>query len=233
MNLQHFLKEIKKILLQNYKKDLAAILVFGSANTGEWKEGKSDIDLIILFRDDCKLNLLQEKNKIFGELKRFNPSIVHFTKLKEAKKHIYQEGSWSSWITAISGSRKLYSTPESEKIRKYFIMHPPLKKKLLRYVKQKDKFELDGYLKKSMGFAKTKGIFSHIRRKLQILNYYQNKKIEFDYNKCLSKIYFEKNLKEELKILYQYYKNKRALNKVDYTKYYSIAKNLTKIIQSN
>ncbi len=230
MNLKKSLIEIKKFLKNKYKENLAAILVFGSANTGEWKEGKSDIDLIILFRDNSKLKLIKEKNRLFKELPKFSTSAIHFRTIKNYEKHIYKEGSWSSWITAINGSKKLYSTKEFEKFRNHLIKNPISKKKLINYVKGKDHFELKGYFKKIKFFDLTKALFSHLRRKIQIMNYYKIKQIIFDYNQCLENLNFERSRKIKLKKLYKLYKRRANMPKTEIVYYKNLSKELTKEI---
>lgn len=165
-------------------------------NTGEFVEGKSDIDLIILLKKKNGINFEKEFKNIAEGLKEYNLSIVHLKTINSYEKHIYKKGSWSSWITVINGSKKLYSTKEFKEFRKRLIKRPIPKKKLIEYLKHKDKFELKEYLKKDKGRIKAKGFFLHLRRKIQIINYYKTNKIIFDYKKCLKKV----NLKGEEKI---------------------------------
>jgi len=90
-----------------------------------------------------------------------------------------------------------------------------------------------GYLRKIKGFALTKGLSSHIRRKLQIINYFENKKIVFDYEKCLSDVILEKEQKDKLKKLYNYYIKRKRLPKKETQDYYEIAEKLAKRIAHN
>ncbi|MEK6757615.1 MAG: nucleotidyltransferase domain-containing protein [Nanoarchaeota archaeon] len=228
MSLDDYLSDIKRYLKERYKDNLSAILIFGSANTGHFVERKSDIDLIILLKNKKELNLEREKEILFKERKSLKWSIVHFDTIKEYEKHIYKKGSWSSWITVINGSKKLYRTNEFEKFRKRLISKPISKKKLKKYIKDKDKFELDGYFKNIKEFESLKGLFSHLRRKLQIMNYYENKTILFDYEKCLKNINLDKNKEIMLNKLYDNYVKRKTLPKKDIDDYYEISRELTK-----
>ncbi len=230
MSLENSLENIKRFLKKKYKDNLAAILVFGSANIGHYKEGESDIDLILLLKSKKRLNMEEEKESLFENFEKENAKIIHFKTLSNYDKHIYKKGSWSSWITVIDGSEKIYSTPEFQKFRKRLISKPILKKKLIEYLKTKDRFELEGYLKKEKGFALTKGLFSHIRRKLQIINYYETNQIIFDYNKCLKRICLEDGEKRKLKKLYSTYKKRKGLSKKEIKDYYKLANEFTKKI---
>ena len=60
MSLKKSLKNIKGFLKKRYKGNLAAILVFGSAVTNHYIEGKSDIDTIILLKEQKGLDLKKE-----------------------------------------------------------------------------------------------------------------------------------------------------------------------------
>ncbi len=228
MSLKNSLKKIKNLLVKKYNNNLAAVLLFGSANTGHYRKGKSDIDLIILFKDKNKLNLEKEKKSLFKELNKENAKILHFKTIKNYEAHIYRKGSFSSWITVINGSKKLYSTKEFQKFRKRLISKPIPRKKLINYLKKKDKFDFGGYLKGDRSFGTTKSFFSHIKRKLQILNYIENKKTVFDYKKCLGNL----NLKDKTKLkrLYESYTKRKGLSKKELKNYYQIALNLTKKI---
>ena len=91
------------------------------------------------------------------------------------KRFLKKRNSWSTYITIVSdeSSRILYSTPEFEVTRNWLKKHPPSKKGLKEYIKRKDNIELEGYLRKAKDFILTKALVSHLRRKLQIINYYE------------------------------------------------------------
>ena len=110
MSLNDSLNKIKEFLIDRYKDNLAGVLIFGTANTGEFKEGESDIDTIILFKDKSKLNLIEEKEFLLNQFSKENLSILHFRTIENYEEHIYEKGSWASWITVIDGSKKLYTT---------------------------------------------------------------------------------------------------------------------------
>ncbi len=222
-------KNIIKNSLKRYNENLAAILIFGSYNTGRFVFGISDIDSIILLKREDNIDFENGKHELGNELADIKLKILHFKTLKDYKEHIYQEGSWSSWITVIKGSKVVYSTPEFEDFRRELHSNPINKIKLLDYVIKKDKFELEGYLKDLSGWDLTKGLFSHIRRKLQILNYYLGNELNFDYNICLRNLK-EIDNKESLEELGDLYNKREILHKKEADNYFSISKLLTRKI---
>lgn len=227
MTLKSSLNKIKKFLIKRYSNNLDAFLVFGSANTGPFLEGKSDIDIIILLKRKNKINLEKENLFLFKKFKKEKLKIVHLKTIKDYEKHIYKKGSWASWITVINGSKKILSSKEFEDFRKRLILKPIPRKKLIEYLKHKDKFELKGYFKKRKGFILTKAYFSHLRRKIQIINYFQNGKIIFDYEKCLKNIRLEKEEKEKLKKLHEIYKKRMRMSKKQILYYNKLAEKFT------
>lgn len=75
-------------------------------------------------------------------------------------------------------------------------------------------------------WGRTKAIYSHIRRKLQILNYYNENKLNFDYNGCLAML---KGLKEgqKLKELSKSYEKREGIGLDETKEYITIAEELT------
>ena len=223
-------KEIVKTCLERFGKNLATVLIFGSYNTGEFVANQSDIDLIILFKKNNGMKFQKEldilKHRIFVDIKT---SIAHFRTLSDYKKHIYHEGTWSSWITVICGSKNIYSTKEFENFRSYLEKHPISSKILKEYLLHKDDIELEGYFKRSSGWNLTKAYFSHIRRKLQILNWLEGNELTFDYDVCLKNI---KSLVSEkkLKQLGQIYAERIEISLQESQGYYKLAKDLTEKI---
>lgn len=206
--------EIVNACLKRQKDNLAAVLVFGSFRTGPYVEGVSDIDLAILYKR--KIDFAREKFGIEKEVKR-NLSIQQMATLEEAFARIYKEGSWSTWITILVGSEAMYRIKEFDVFKKR-LAKPLDKERLLNYLIRKDGVELNGYFKDIKGWELAKGLFSHIRRKLQIISYYQGNKLEFDYDRCLndskvgdkgvldklSKIYFSRGkLTAQEEVLYR------------------------------
>ncbi len=234
MSLKENLNNIRKFILNRYKENLATILIFGSANTGHFIEGKSDIDTIILLKDKKDLNLEKERQILIKKLEKEHFHTQYLYSLEGAKKHINRNNrkGWSIYITLIAkdGSLILYSTPEFKELKKELKENPPTKEDIKKYLREKDEFELNGYFKKEKEFILTKALMSHLRRKLQIINYYQNKNLFFNYKKCLDKIELSKNRKEKLKKLYNKYENREILTQKEIKDYYNIAKKLTKKI---
>jgi len=222
-------KRIIESSLRKYNENLAAILIFGSYNTGQFVFGISDIDAIILFKRRENIDFENEKYELGNELEDIRLKILHFKTLKDYEEHIYNKGSWSSWITVIKGSKILYSTHEFEDFKKRLENNPISKERLKEYIKDKDKFELEGYLKESSGWDLTKGLFSHIRRKLQILNYYKGNELNFDYNTCLINL-GDINGREKLERLKELYNKRRVLYKKEFESYVKLANLLTEKI---
>lgn len=229
MSLKTSFQKIKSFILKRYGNNLAAILVFGSANTGHFRKGKSDIDTMIFLKKLKELNLDKETKFLINELKSENFRTQYFRTLNSIKKYVRERISWSTRITILSkdGSRVLYSTPEFEELKKWLIDTFPSKYNIRKYVQKKDKVELYGYFKKIRDFDLTKALFSHLRRKLQIITYFQTGKIIFDYNKCLNNTKLLDEEKEKLKILYEVYKKRKKLSKKQINKFYLLAKQLT------
>ncbi|GBE19509.1 hypothetical protein BMS3Abin17_00232 [archaeon BMS3Abin17] len=228
MNLSDSLEKIKEFLLKRYKDNLAGILVFGTANTGEFIEGKSDIDTMIFLN---KLDLQKETNFLIEKLKSIDFATQYFYTLEGIKgKYMKNRGRWSTYVTIVSkeGSKLLYTTPEFERTKKYLIENPKIKEEINEYIREKDDFELEGYFKEREGYSLMKALLAHIRRKLQIINYYKTGKINFNYRNCLKNINLEANGK--LEKFYGIYEEKRDLTKEEIKDYYQIAKKLTEII---
>ncbi|MFH1290228.1 MAG: nucleotidyltransferase domain-containing protein [Nanoarchaeota archaeon] len=224
-------KKILDACLEKYEKDLAAVLIFGSYNTGTFIQGVSDIDTIILFKPTT-MNLKKERAELLKTLSNIKIAVHHFRTLEDYEKHIYSKGSWSSWITVICGSKIVHSTPEFTEFKRQLQKNPLQKNKLINYIKRKDEFDLQEDLKKKTGWWITKAIFAHIRRKLQILNFYSGNNLEFDYFKCLKNL---TNLgkKEKLEKLNKDYDERRALNEKEIRDYLRIAKQLTPRVVSS
>ncbi len=231
MSLKKDTSTIKRFLLDRYKNNLAAILIFGSANTGHFVKGKSDIDIIILLKKKDKLNFEKEKEDLFKKTRPFNWSIVHFKTLKEYGEHIYKEASWSSWITVILGSEKIYSTKEFLKFKNELIKRPISKKKLKEYLDDKDDVEIKGYFKRLNGYDLTKSLMSHLRRKLQIITYFKTQKLIFGYEKCLEKNKLTELEKGCLEKLWNFYIKRKRLTKEQVKYYTNLAEELTKTIK--
>ena len=71
---------------------------------------------------------------------------------------------------------------------------------------------------------------AHIRRKLQVLNYFQTNKLIFDYERCLKNIKFLDEDKEKLIELYELYEKRKDLTKKQINDYYDFAEKLTQKI---
>lgn len=230
MSLENNLQNIKKFLLERYKTNLAGILIFGSANTNHFVDGKSDIDHMIFLKRKNKLDFNKEIGFLIRALKPYHFATQYLHTLTGIKKYIQERKSFSTYITIVSndGSRIIYSTPEFEKTKEWLLKHPFKKQEIKNIVREKDKFELDGYFKDIKDYELTKGIMSHIRRKLQIRNYLKTGKLIFDYNKCIKNIN-PKN-KKELNNLYKVYKQRGKLSKEEVDYYYTLARELTEKI---
>lgn len=232
MALENSLNKIKEFIHNRYKNNLAGLLVYGTANTGNFIEGKSDIDTMIFLKKLGNLELGEESNYLFNKLESEHFATQYFHTIDSIKNYIADRTSFSTYITIVSddGSKVLYSTPEFEKLKDYLRNNPPSKDSIKEYIKEKDKFELDGYFRDTDKFTLTKSLFAHLRRKLQIINYLQNNSLIFDFDKCLDNINLGNNEKRKLKNLYGSYKNRESIPGWEIRPYYNLAKQLTKKI---
>jgi len=53
-NLAKFLDEMVAMVIKEFPNEIASFILFGSATTGEWIRGKSDIDCIVLIKNGTK-----------------------------------------------------------------------------------------------------------------------------------------------------------------------------------
>ena len=215
--------------LKRYDGNLAAVLIFGSYNTGHFVRGKSDVDSIILFKEENDTDFDKDKIQLGNMLREKNIpiSIIHSRTINDYENHIYKKGSWSSWITVICGSKPIYITDEFQNFRERLRENPIPKEKLASYLKDKDRFELEEYLKDTDLWSLTKGLYSHFRRKLQIMNYHLWHDLEFDFEKCLGH-FSELEEKEKLKHLSELYKRRKSLSENESKRYINLTKNFTK-----
>ncbi len=222
----HFLK-IRTFILDRYKDNLAGLLVFGSANTGHFIDERSDIDTMIFLKEQNNLDLDEERTFLLDKLKSEHFANQYFYTLESIKKYINRRKSFSTYITIVGegGSRVLYSTSEFEETKKQLRENPPTKEEIKEFLKQKDEFELEGYFRDRQGFDLTKALMAHIRRKLQIINYFKTGDLIFDYKVCLSNSRLDET--EKLKSLYDTYVHAKDLSKEEAEDYYGLARELT------
>ena len=232
MLLEKDIQKIKDFLLKRYGTNLATILIFGSANTGHYIEGKSDIDHIILLKKLNGLDVSQEMSILIRKLKSFHFAIQYLNDLEGIKNYINKRKSFSTYITLVSedGAKVIYTTSEFEKTRKYLKEHPLAKRDIKEQLKEKDKFELEGYFKEIKGANLTKALMAHLRRKLQIINYFQTGKLTFDYERCLNTIKIDKRKKEQLEKVYSTYSKRKDLTKGEVNICEKLARELTQRI---
>lgn len=235
MTLEKSLSKIKEFLLDRYKDNLAGILLFGTANTGEFRKGKSDRDTMIFVKRQNGLDVDKEIKFLLDALKSERFATQYFHTLEGIVQYIRERSSFSTYIIIVAkdGSRTLYSTPEFEETRERLRKNPLSKEDLKKYVKKKDKFELDGYFRDIEVFKLTKALFAHIRRKLQIMNYFKTGKLVFDYQKCMNNLDLTFIQRGELDSLYQDYSNRKSLTDYRIKKCYSLAREFTDRILEN
>lgn len=227
------LVRIKRTLTKRYGKNLAAVLVFGSANTGKFKSGKSDIDTIILLKNKEGLNFEEEIILLSDKLKKLNFATQYFHTLRSIKDQILKRKSWGVFITIASrdGSLVLYSTPEFQKLKQWFRKHPLKKKDCLKYLQEKNKTDVNGYFKKRKGYELTKSIMAHIRKQLQILNFLRNGLLVYNYKECLDYLNLAKNDNKKLLVLYDKYEKRASLKKSEVDAYYDYFRKLNGMIR--
>ncbi|MEK6875096.1 MAG: nucleotidyltransferase domain-containing protein [Nanoarchaeota archaeon] len=229
MTLEKSLTRIKEFLLDRYKDNLAGILLFGTANTGEFREGKSDLDTMIFVKEQKGLNIDDEIKFLIEALKSERFATQYFHTLEGIIQYITERSSFSTYITIVGedSSRILYSTPVFEETRQRLRENPPSKEDFKKYVKKKDEFELDGYFNGIEGFKLTKALFTHIRRKLQIMNYFKTGKLIFDYNNCANNLNLSASEKEDIEFLYDSYSKRKPLTTEEIDKFHQLAKQFT------
>lgn len=220
-------KEILYLCKEQFGTNLAAVAIFGSYNYGPYLEGVSDIDAIVLLHKRDNLALKDEKSILTAKGEKIKLSVQQLATVEEIKERIYREGSWSSWITLICGSKQIYTTNEFKSLIQELKNKDIPKDNLLQYILHKDEFELEGYLPKTTGWDLTKGLYSHLRRKLQIINYYTNKKSDFSYISCLMSIELKEEDKKRLNWLSEMYTSREILTPEAAKMYFEIAKELT------
>ena len=184
-------KRIIESCLNRCGKDLAGILIFGSYNTGSFVAGKSDVDIMTFLKNNSKIKLQATADLLkHVDLADLNVSMAHFGTFDNYKSHIYSEGSWSSWITIVKGSKVIYSTKEFEQFRESLKKNPISNDSLADYLINKDEIELDGYFTRSKGFNLTKAYFSHMRRLAKFYNSRKelNNKEEKEYYQIAKKL---------------------------------------------
>lgn len=232
MSLEKSLNKIKNFMHDRYVTNLAGLLVFGSANTGHFKEGNSDIDTMIFLKQLKGLNLDKESKFLFDALRPEHFHTQYFHTLDSIRDYLRRRKSFSTYITIVSddGSRVLYSTPEFDKLKKELTDAPFSRKDIKDFIKEKDAYELDGYFKEINDYQLTKALMAHVRRKLQIINYFKTGKLIFDYEKCLDNIDLDKELDSQLEYLYNMYVNRKSLSDKQVKNYYNLARQITEIM---
>lgn len=232
MSLKNSLQRIKNFLLERYGDNLAGILIFGSANTGEFVEGKSDIDNMIFLKEQKGTNLQDEMKFLIDKLKSENFATQYFHTIEGIKDYLKKRSSWSTYATIITdeGSKTLYTTPEFEETRRWLKENPPSDKGLRKYIQRKDGVELEGYFKDIRDFRLMKAIFAHLRRKLQMINYFENQEVEFNYEKCLNQIDIDTSSEKKLIRLKEIYKKRDVLSDEEVEDYSQLAREFTKRI---
>jgi len=242
MKLENSLEKIKEAIFDEYKSNLAGILILGSANTGEFKEGESDINTMIFVKDKNELSFENELKDLTEKLKEYKFQSQYFHSLKSIRDYIQKRKSFATYliITSDDGSRVLYTTPEFEETRNWFKEHPFTKEEIKEHIKEKDKFELEGYMyqKSEKQFAgreyrTTQNLFFHNRRKVQIMSYFNTQKFIFNFNTCLENAGLDEKKTAKLKDLNNLYKERKPLSNEEEDIYISLAKEFTNKILKN
>lgn len=227
------LAKIKRTLMKRYGRNLAAILVFGSANAGKFYRSKSDIDTIILLKNKNNLNFEEEIILLSDKLKKINFATQYFHTLRSIKAQILKRKSWGTFIVIASrdGSLVLYSTPEFQRLKQWFRKHPLKKKDCLKYLEEKNKTDVNGYFKKTRGYDLTKSLMFHIRKQLQILNFLKNGLLVYKYKECLDYLDLDEKDNKKLLVLYDKYGKRASLRKNEVNTYYGYFRKLNRLIK--
>jgi len=230
------LEGIVEKLKARYGENLAAIVIFGSYVLGLYKEGKSDIDSIILIKERAGIeDLAAEGTRLFQEMTEERLSVQEFNVLFEYEADLYERGRFTSWATMQKqkGCEVAYKTREFEEFLERLKRKPLEKGKVLKTVREKDDFDLKVYLGEAEGFRKTVCLFGHLRRKLQILNYYTDNQLEFDYDDCLRSVFnlLDREDVKKLENLNGKYKSRQILDKDGVEEYVALSKRMTPIVE--
>ena len=59
-NLREFLDEMVAVINKEFPDEIVSFILFGSATTGEWIRGKSDIDCIVLIKNRTKTKIIEK-----------------------------------------------------------------------------------------------------------------------------------------------------------------------------
>jgi len=73
-----YLNKFIKYCENKFENNLAAILIFGTYNTGPFVKGVSDVDTIILFKQQNDLDFKKEQAELRNKFISINLSILHF-----------------------------------------------------------------------------------------------------------------------------------------------------------
>jgi hypothetical protein len=225
-------QEITELCLRQFGANLAGIALFGSYNSGPYVEGVSDIDVIIYLQRRAGMILEQERVFLVESSKNIKLAVHHLETLDVGFDRIYREGSWASWITLVCGSNLIYTTPAFVEFINKLHAKDISPENLIEYIKRKDAFELHGYLKRVYNWDLTKSMYSHIRRKLQILSYKKTRQPVFDYLACLRNVELDTKTKNLLENLEKYYEKRMPLTSEEAQPYFEISAMLSRMITS-
>jgi predicted nucleotidyltransferase len=223
-------KEITELCIKRFGDNLAGVVVFGSYLSGPYVQGISDIDCLVYLKLREGMNLENEGNILTTLGKSINLSIQNLETVEGSYERIYSEGSWSTWITLVCGSRIIYQTEQFSDFILRLRNRNLMKERIIEYIKHKDSFELSIYLHRLTDWNLTKALYSHIRRKLQILSFEVTKQPVFDYRNCLTNIKTDDETKHLLLNLASYYEQRRPMTREEAEPYFDISAELTKKI---
>ncbi len=241
MNLENSLNKIKEYLLDKYKDNLAGALVLGSANTKHYLEGESDINTMVFVKEKGDLDFKDEIEKLTKELKDYKFQSQYFHSVDSIKEYLQKRKSFASYlvITADDGSIVLYDTPEFKEMKKWLRENPFSNEEIKEHVLEKDEFEIRGYMKekseeqfRGRNYRQTQNLLFHLRRKVQIMNYIDTKKLIFDLSDCLDNILLPLENKLGIYKLYEKYRKREILTKEQIQDYFNLAKELTNKIEN-
>ena len=238
MGLDKSLNIIKNTIKEKYEDNLAGILVLGSANTGHYVEGVSDINTMIFVKQQNKLDFQKEIKDLTTKLKTQKFQSQYFNSLEGIKDYLQKRKSFATYLvmTADDGATKLYTTPEFKSLKKSLRENPFSKEEIKNHVEEKDKFEIGEkrYMReeseeqfRERPYRATQNFLFHLRRKAQIINYLKTEKLIFDFSKCLENADLPSNDKAKLYELYDLYEKREKLSSDQIDFYFDLANKLT------
>lgn len=237
MPLEKSLQRIRSHLVGKYGENLAGALVLGSANTGHYVEGVSDINGMV-FVDGMEMDFNGEAQDLMHELQDVKFQTQYVNSLEGIGSYVRRRNSFATWIVMVGegSSVTLHSAPEFEDLRDDLRRRPLTDDDIREHLKKKREFELYGYFKREgrpgqkygdRPYRETQNLLFYVRRGLQIMNFLKTRHLVFDFDRCLATTHLSGEDQARARELYTAYADRRALDKREALSCYMLAEQLT------